>query len=223
MTKPPSRRRVPGTQDRATHETRSKKRPSKKAKLGPGEFSVRGAVSMIVFMIAVTLGSIFFVIPIMVQDYREATTLQARGVATTARAVRIVEFPGSARMGPTYKLDFVFRIAALPGPIAAEADITTHEAKIVRIPSSVPIVYDPLQPSLAALNLADKVHRRHPLIETIGWMALLFVILALAWTEPGISTSEKIRTVRSQCSSRWLIASSPSQLSCILNPASSRM
>ena len=150
-------------------------------KRAPDDLSLRGVYWMMVFLSAVTLGVIFFVIPIMVQYYRDATILQARGVATTARAVRIIEHPGGARSGPTYTLEFVFRIAAPPGAITDQADITAHEAKIVAIPSSVPIVYDRLQPSLAALNLADKVHRRHPLIETIAWMALLFVIVALAW------------------------------------------
>jgi len=136
---------------------------------------------MILALIAVTLGAIFFVVPIMLQDYRDAAILQARGVATTAQAVRIIEFPGSARSAPAYKLEFIFRKDPHPGWITNEAYITAGEAKIVRISSSVPIVYDPRQPSLAALNLEDKVYRRRPLIETIGWMALLFVILATAW------------------------------------------
>ncbi|PTQ60063.1 hypothetical protein C8J45_11314 [Sphingomonas sp. PP-CE-3G-477] len=176
MTPPPSRGRGPVTENRTRDH-----RPAKKANLGASEFSLHGVFWMILVMIAVTLCTIFFVIPIMLQDYRDATTLQSRGVVTTAQAVRIIKYPGSARSGPTYKLNFVFRIGSLPGPIMDEADITAHEANIVRIPSSVPIVYDPLHPSLAALNLCGTVHRRHPLTETIGWMALVFVILATAW------------------------------------------
>lgn len=131
---------------------------------------------MAVLWLLITAGMVGFVLPIIAQQTADEAALKARGVSTTAQALRVWSTPGG-RGGPAYHMAFRFTPQDRASPMTDEAYVSDREAGSVRIPSSVPIMYDPVRPELAALNIGDEVHRKHPRLEGVLWSALVIVVV----------------------------------------------
>ncbi len=147
--------------------------------------------------LAITAGVVFFVLPIIAQQTADDAALKARGVSATARALRVWSTPGG-RGGPAYHLSFRFTPRDRASPTTDEAYISAREADAVRVPSSVPIVYDPRRPVLAALNIGDEVHRRHPRLEGVAWSALVIALTEAMWAALAVLTRDALHARRAR-------------------------
>ena len=157
--------------------TQEHRKPTKR----PASHDLRDQVLFVAFMVAVTLGAIFFVVPVMLQQTRDELALKTRGVDAFAVVVRTWRIPGSARSASTYHSRFSFRLASDASTVIDEASITKSEYYGLQAGARVPIVYDPERASVAEVNIGGRVRRRHPVTENALWGALLFIILAFAW------------------------------------------
>ena len=157
--------------------------PPQKARDSPAPtsgVSLRDLIGMGLLWLLITAGMLFFVLPIIAQQTADEAALKSRGVSTTAQALRVWSTPGG-RGGPAYHLTFRFNPEGRPSPAIDEAYISAHEAAALRVPSTVPIVYDPSRLAVAALNIDDEVHRRHPRLEGLCWSAFVVALMAAIW------------------------------------------
>ena len=142
--------------------------------------------------LVITAGMLFFVLPIIARQTADEASLKSRGVSTSAQALRVWSTPGG-RGGPAYHLAFRFNPRGRQSPAIDEAYISAHEAATVRVPSTVPIVYDPSHLAVAALNIDDEVHRRHPRLEGLCWSAFVVALMAAVWAGYAVLTRETLR------------------------------
>lgn len=175
---------------------RSRRRPRAPA-IPAGDLTRGQLIGMGVLWLLITAGIVGFVLPIIAQQTADETTLKARGVSTTAQALRVWSTPGG-RGGPTYHMAFRFTPRDHASPMTDEARVSAHEAGSIRIPSSVPIVYDPVRPELAALNNDDEVHRKHPRLEGVIWSALVIVLVLAMWSAFATFAHELLRNSNSR-------------------------
>ena len=160
-------------QPRPTRSVRSHPTPA-------GESSRPGLIGLGVLWTLITAGVLFFVLPIIARQTADEATLKARGVSISAVALRVWSTPGG-RGGPAYHLAFRFTPEGREAPTTTQAYISAREAAAIRTPSQIPVIYDPVQPQLAALNMGDKVHRRRPRLEGVLWSAFLVVLVGGVW------------------------------------------